>query len=126
MQLSFRQGLKKLEGVILRKKNCSSTPNSRSLASANFSGALFTTAYFQKNSAQISSLCNFHIINEGISSLMRLWLLMMLRIWYVRISARPKMHEPRIGCTRIIFQEGSWLLHYLNLEKVKTTVVKFA
>ena len=40
-----------------------------SLASADFSGAVFTCAHFQRI-AQISSLCNFHYISEGIPSLM--------------------------------------------------------
>ena len=40
-----------------------------SLAPADFSGALFTRAHFQI--AQISNLCNFHSISEGIPSLMR-------------------------------------------------------
>ena len=42
----------------------------RSLAPADFSGAVFTCAHFQKV-AQISSLCDFHYITEGIPSLMR-------------------------------------------------------
>ena len=46
-----------------------------SLAPAVFSGAVFTCAHFQKI-VQISSLCNFHYISEGIPSLMRFWLLM--------------------------------------------------
>ena len=46
----------------------------RSLAPADFSSAVFTHAYFQKI-AQISSLCDFHYINEEIPSLMRFWLL---------------------------------------------------
>ena len=46
-----------------------------SLALADFSGAVFTHAYFQKI-AQIYSLCNFHHISEGIPSLMHFWLLM--------------------------------------------------
>ena len=46
-----------------------------SLAPANFSGAVFTCAHFQKL-AQISSLCDFHYISEGIPSLVRFWLLM--------------------------------------------------
>ena len=54
---------------------------------ADFSGAVFSHAHFQKI-AQISSLCNFHYI----PSLMRFWLLMnqVLRIWFMRIFARPK------------------------------------
>ena len=39
-----------------------------SLAPADFSGAVFTSAHFQKI-AQISSLCNFEYISEGIPSL---------------------------------------------------------
>ena len=35
-----------------------------SLAPADFSGAVFTCAHFQKN-AQISSLCDFHYITEA-------------------------------------------------------------
>ena len=46
-----------------------------SLASVNFSGAVFTHAHFPKT-AQISSLCNFHYISEGIPSFMCFWLLM--------------------------------------------------
>ena len=38
-----------------------------SLAPANFSGAVFTCAHFQKI-ALISSLCNFNYISEGIPS----------------------------------------------------------
>jgi hypothetical protein len=45
------------------------------LASADFSGAVFTRAYFQKIS-QISSLCDFYYISEGIPSLMHFRLLM--------------------------------------------------
>ena len=45
-----------------------------SLASADFSGAVFTFAHFQQI-AQISSLRNFHYISEGIPSLMGFWLL---------------------------------------------------
>ena len=54
-----------------------------SLASEDFSGAVFTRVHFQKI-AQISSLCDFHYISEGIPSLMRFWLLMtyVLRIWF--------------------------------------------
>ena len=57
----------------------------KSLAPAGFSGAHF------KAIAQISSLCNFHYINEGIPSLMRFWLVMtqVLRIWFMRFFARP-------------------------------------
>ena len=42
--------------------------------------------------AQISSLCEFHYISEGIRSLMRFWLLMtsVLRIWFMQIFTRPK------------------------------------
>ena len=36
---------------------------------ADFSSVVFTCAYFQEI-AQISSLCNFHYISEGIPSLM--------------------------------------------------------
>jgi hypothetical protein len=39
------------------------------LAPADFSGAVFNIAHFQKI-AQISSLCDFHYISEGIPSLM--------------------------------------------------------
>ena len=46
-----------------------------SLAPADFSGAVFTSAHFQKIT-QISSLCDFHYISEGIPSLMRFGLLM--------------------------------------------------
>ena len=42
-----------------------------SLAPADFSGAVFTRAHFQKI-AEISSLCNFHCISKGILSLMHL------------------------------------------------------
>ena len=57
----------------------------RSLAPADFSGAVFTHAHFQKV-AQISSIC------EGIPSLV-------LRIQFMRIFARPKKpHEPRTWC----------------------------
>ena len=66
-----------------------------SLAPADFSGAVFTCAHFQKV-AQISSLCDFHYITEGIPSLMRFWLLMtlVLWIWFMQIFARPKkMHD---------------------------------
>ena len=38
----------------------------RSLAPADFSGMIFTRAHFQKI-VQISSLCNFHYVSEGIS-----------------------------------------------------------
>ena len=41
-----------------------------SLVLEDFSGAVFTCAHFQ-NIAQISSLCDFHYISEGIPSLMR-------------------------------------------------------
>ena len=44
------------------------------MAHADFSGAVFTCAHFQKI-AQICSLCDFHYINEEIPSLMRFWLL---------------------------------------------------
>ena len=37
----------------------------QSLASADFSGAVFTCTHFQKI-AQISSLCDFHYITEGL------------------------------------------------------------
>ena len=37
-----------------------------SLAPADFRGAVFTGAHFQEI-AQMSSLCNFHYISEGIS-----------------------------------------------------------
>ena len=78
--------------------------------SLDFSGAVFTRADFQKI-AQISSLCDFHYISEGIPSLMRFWLLMtsVLRIWFLRIFARPKKtHEPRTGCMklRLNFHKG--------------------
>ena len=45
------------------------------LVPADFSDAVFTCAHFQKI-AQISSLCNFHSISEGIPPLMHFWLLM--------------------------------------------------
>ncbi len=48
-----------------------------SLTPADLSGVVFTCAHFQKI-AQISSLCDFHYISEGIPSLMRFWLLMTL------------------------------------------------
>ena len=47
----------------------------KSLTPADFSGAVFTCAHFQKVD-QISSLFDFHYITEGILSLMRFWLLM--------------------------------------------------
>ena len=59
----------------------------RSLAPADFSGAVFTCAHFQKI-AQISSLCDFLYISEDIPSLECSWLLMtfkVLRIWFMRI-----------------------------------------
>ena len=43
-----------------------------SLAPADFSGAVFTHADFQKI-APISSLSDFHYVSEGIPSLMRFW-----------------------------------------------------
>ena len=46
-----------------------------SLVPADFSGAVFSYAYFQKIH-QISSLCDFDYINEGIPSLICFWLLM--------------------------------------------------
>ena len=46
-----------------------------SLDPADFGGAVFTCGHFQKI-AQISSLCDFHYISEGIPSLMRFGLLM--------------------------------------------------
>ena len=46
-----------------------------SLAPADFSGAVFTHAHFQKI-AQISSLRDFHYISEGIPSLMHFGFLM--------------------------------------------------
>ena len=46
-----------------------------SLAPADFSGAVFTFAHFQKL-AQISSLCDIHYISEEIPSLVRFWLVM--------------------------------------------------
>ena len=63
----------------------------RSLAPAGFGGAFFTRAHFQKI-AQISSLCDFHYISEGIPSLMHFWLLMtyVLRIWFMQIFVRSK------------------------------------
>ena len=42
----------------------------RSLASVDFSAAVFTYAHFQRV-AQISSICDFHNINEGIPSFLR-------------------------------------------------------
>ena len=57
----------------------------RILAPADFSGAYFTRADFQKI-AQISSLCDFHYISEEIPSLMRFWFL-----W---IFERPKKNAP--------------------------------
>ena len=47
-----------------------------SLAPADFSGAVFTCAHLQEIQfvAQISSLCDFVYISEGISSLMCFWL----------------------------------------------------
>ena len=51
------------------------TPGPWTLAPVDFSGVVFTCAHFQKV-AQISSLCNFYYIREGIPSLMRFWLLM--------------------------------------------------
>ena len=67
----------------------------RSLASVDFSGAVFTCAHFQKI-AQISILCDFHYISEGIPSPMHFCLLIpsVLRIWFLRIFARLKqMHR---------------------------------
>ena len=45
-----------------------------SLAPADFFGTVFTGAHFRKI-AQISSLCDFYYLSEGIPSLMRFWLL---------------------------------------------------
>ena len=62
-----------------------------SLAPADFRGAVFTGVHFQEI-AQMSSLCDFHYISEGIPSFMRFWLLITaaLRIWFVQTFARPK------------------------------------
>ena len=60
---------------LVEHNNAQVTEYAGSLAPADFGGAVFTCAYFQKL-AQISSLCNFHYINEGIPSLMRFGLLM--------------------------------------------------
>ena len=60
----------------------------------------FTCAHFQKI-IQISCICDFHYISEGIPSLMHFGLLMtwVLRIWFLRIFAWPKKtHEPRTWC----------------------------
>ena len=46
-----------------------------SLSLANFSGAVFSRAHFQRI-AQISSLCDFHYKSEGIPSLMHFGLLL--------------------------------------------------
>ena len=60
------------------------------LAPGNFNGAVFTCVYFQKI-AQLSGLCNFQYISEGIPSLMSSWLLMVKvskfrnNFWYLRI-----------------------------------------
>ena len=62
--------------ILLRPKK-SFQNYTQSLAPANFSGAVFTYVHFQKI-AQISSICNFQKINEGIPSLVRFWLLMTL------------------------------------------------
>ena len=48
----------------------------RSLAPADFNGAFFTRAHFQKI-AQMPSLHDFQYISEGIPSLMGFWLLML-------------------------------------------------
>ena len=48
-----------------------------SLAPADYTGAFFTSAHFQKI-AHISSLCDFHYINEGISSLGLYWCIFQL------------------------------------------------
>ena len=69
----------------------------RSLVPADFSGAVFTHAHFQKI-AQICSLCYFHYIGEGIALFIHFWLLItsVLRIWFMRTFPRPKkMQEPR-------------------------------
>ena len=59
-----------------------------SLAPADFSGAVCTGAHFQKV-AQISSLCDFQYITEGIPSIMRFRLLMTKSAADLRILARP-------------------------------------
>ena len=64
-----------------------------SLAPADFSGAVFTCAHFQKV-AQISSLCDFHYITEGIPSLMRFWL-KVLRIWFMRFLLQELLLETK-------------------------------
>ena len=46
-----------------------------SLAPADFSGAVFIHMHFQKV-VQISSLCYFHDVREGIPSLVHFWLLL--------------------------------------------------
>ena len=61
------------------------------LGSCGFQWCSFHLCEFQKV-ANISGLRDFHYITEGISSLMRFWLLMtlVLRISSMRIFARPK------------------------------------
>ena len=71
-----------------------------SFAPADFSGAVFTCAHFQKI-AQISSLCNFHYINEGIPSPMRSLVtndFSAADMTHADFSQAQKMQEPRTGC----------------------------
>ena len=87
-----------------------------SLAPVDFSGAVFTHAYFQKI-AKISSLCDFHYISEGIPSLLRFGLLMtyVLRIWVMWIFARPKKtHKLRTGCQNAQAKDRVSLLYFLE------------
>ena len=58
-----------------KMKESGETNYTRFLAPADVSGVVFTCGHFQKV-AQISSLCNFYHIIEGIPSLMHFWLLM--------------------------------------------------
>ena len=55
----------------------------------------FSLVNIFKKVAQISSLCEFHYINEGTPSLMHFWFVMTkgLHVWLMLIFARPdKMH----------------------------------
>ena len=63
------------------------------------SGAVVTPGHFQKID-QISSLCNFHYISEGIPSVMRFCLLLtsVMQIWFMRNFARPKKRMSQGPC----------------------------
>ena len=71
--LKYSKRIKKPPSFSCRDSILQEFQYTRSLAPADFSGAVFTCLHFQII-AQISSLCDFHYTSEGIPSLMRFWL----------------------------------------------------